>query len=242
MEIRHARYGLVKFSYFGISSLLISPATPRKQAGIPPEMLSLHTWIQSSSHVPNRFFFFEREERGVFFFLNHYPGNLIHTEYNGEERGRLDRGLEEIMKFVHIQASWKVPPSLSTAPSFLFRLPSPAFPPPTPKKGTRLIALGEAEWATLRDDLVPICVRQWKVEGTNDFNFQFGLNFPAPAPSLQKEPRTVTARQQWPLIKLVGKLTQVHIHWCKGYTAETLIISLWASFSGDHRTFSLSQC
>lgn len=50
-------------------------------------------------------FFFEREERGVFFFLNHYPGNLIHTEYNGEERGRLDRGLEEIMKFVHIQAS-----------------------------------------------------------------------------------------------------------------------------------------
>lgn len=51
------------------------------------------------------FFFFEREERGVFFFLNHYPGNLIHTEYNGKERGRLDRGLEEIMKFVHIQAS-----------------------------------------------------------------------------------------------------------------------------------------
>lgn len=111
---------------------------------------SPHTWIRSSSHVPNHFFFpslflfliFFSCERGVFFFRHHYPGNLIHTEYNGEERGRLDRRLEEIMKFVHIQASWKVPPlppvSLSKLPQpqsrFSLQTAPPAFPPPTAQK------------------------------------------------------------------------------------------------------------
>lgn len=151
MEIRRAWYGLVKFIYFGISSFLISP-------GIPAEMLSLHTWIHSSSRVPNHFFL-EREERGVFFFLDHYPGNLIHTEYNGKERGRLDRGLEEIMKFVHIQASWKVPPLSPMPPPFSSH--RPAFPPP--QKTAQCLLLRE-RWrgrgATLRDDLVPICVSQ----------------------------------------------------------------------------------
>lgn len=131
-------------------------------------------------------FFFEREERGVFFFLHHYPGNLIHTEYNGEERGRLDRGLEEIMKFVHIQASWKVPPLSQLPPPFSSDCPAQLSHPPPPhpprERSTRLIALWEAEWevgggggGTLGDGLLPICVSQWKVEGTNDFNFQFGL-------------------------------------------------------------------
>lgn len=85
------------FSYFS--------RHPRRRPGIPPEML-FSTYVNSiliPRPVPLCFFVFV--ERGVFFFLYHYPGNLIHTEHNGEERERLDRGLEEIMKFVHIQAS-----------------------------------------------------------------------------------------------------------------------------------------
>lgn len=109
MEIRHARYGLVKFIYFGISSLLISPAIQEsRQAFHQKCFLYIHEFDPhptSQITLFSFFFFLEREEGGVFFFLNHYPGNLIHTEYNGKERGRLDRGLEEIMKFVHIQAS-----------------------------------------------------------------------------------------------------------------------------------------
>lgn len=89
------------------------------------------------------FFFFEREERGVFFFLNHYPGNLIHTEYNGKERGRLDRGLEEIMKFVHIQASWKVPPLSQLPPPFSSDCPAPLSHPPTPQKRAQGLLLWE---------------------------------------------------------------------------------------------------
>lgn len=168
------------------------------------------------------FFFFEREERGVFFFPNHYPGNLIHREYNGEERGRLDRGLEEIMKFVHIQASWKVPPALSTAPSFLFRLPSPAFPPtPIAQKEHKAYCSGRGRVGnTQRWSGSNLCP---SVESRGNKWFQFSIwpRVPAPTFSLQTERWTVTARQQWPSIKHVDKLTQVHMHWCKGYTSTT---------------------
>lgn len=122
------------------------------------------------------FFFFEREERGVFFFLHHYPGNLIHTEYNGEERGRLDRGLEEIMKFVHIQASWKVPPLSQLPPPFSSDCPAQLSHPPRKEHKAYCSGRGglgggqhsEMIWFQF------VSVRG-KVEGTNDFNFQFGL-------------------------------------------------------------------
>lgn len=123
------------------------------------------------------FFFFEREERGVFFFLHHYPGNLIHTEYNGEERGRLDRGLEEIMKFVHIQASWKVPLSLN-CPLLSLQTAQPSFPTPL-EKSTRLIALGEAGWEggnTWRWSGSNLCqsVEKWREQMISIFSLASG--------------------------------------------------------------------
>lgn len=160
MEINHARYGLVKFIYFGISSFFMSPTTPEAEQHSTRN--AFFTYM-NSSHIPDHCFC-EREERGVFFFLHHCPGNLIHTEYNREERERLDRGLEDIMKFVHIQASWMVLSSrlslsLNCPPIFSSDCPA-QLSHPQQKKSTRLIALGEAEWAALWDDLVPICVCQ----------------------------------------------------------------------------------
>lgn len=151
-------------------------------------------------------FFFEREERGVFFFLHHYPGNLIHTEYNGEERGRLDRGLEEIMKFVHIQASWKVPPLSQLPPSFLFRLPSPAFPPPTPPSPQRKehkaycsvrgrVGSGRGRRGyTWRWSASNLC-QSVESGGNKWFQFSVWPLVPPPPSSLQKVPGGVTAHQ-----------------------------------------------
>lgn len=104
----------------------------------PMYMNPIHPTSIPDPSVSFLFFLREREwegeeERkgggGVFFFLNHYPGNLIHTAHNGRERERLDGGVEEIMKFVHIQASWKPPPpsSLLTHIHTLARLPPPPF-------------------------------------------------------------------------------------------------------------------
>ena len=93
----------------GFPFFLILPTSPESSQAFHQKcFLYIHEFDPHLTSQTTLFFpslFFERDERGVFFFLHHYLGNLIHTEYNGEERGRLDRGLEEIMKFVHIQAS-----------------------------------------------------------------------------------------------------------------------------------------
>lgn len=145
----------------GFPLLLFPLAAPeRSQAFRHTEMLLYTHEFDPRLTSQNHFFLFlVGGWGGVFFFLHHYLGNLIHTEYKGEERGRLDRGLEEIMKFVHIQANWKVPPPPPPPPRLFPNCPPPPqssfspqtarFPTPTTQKKikrTLLIALGEAEW------------------------------------------------------------------------------------------------
>lgn len=179
-------------------------------------------------------FFFEREERGVFFFLHHYPGNLIHTEYNGEERGRLDRGLEEIMKFVHIQASWKVPPLSQLPPSFLFRLPSPAFPPPhppiPPEKGAQGLLLCERQsgkWEGAAGvHLEMVCFQfvsvsgKWREQMISIFSLASG---PTTTFLITKGTWRGDSTPEWPSIKPHGAQTHVHIQWGKSAGGGTLL-------------------
>lgn len=193
------------------------------------------------SRITLFFFFFEREERGVFFFPNHYPGNLIHTEYNGEERGRLDRGLEEIMKFVHIQASWKVPPALSTAPSFLCRLPSPAFPPTPPstsQKEHKAYCSGRGRVGnTQRWSGSNFCP---SVESSRNKWFQFsiwprgpGTNFLITNETADSDSTTAVAIDKACWQDNPGAHALVY---SKGYTSTTWIITLWETSSGEPQT------